>query len=489
MRAVSSLFYQLPVSEDIRPASFRLSVLVPVYNERHVVEASLRRVLALDNPLIDSLEVIVVDDCSTDGSWEILDRLACEDERITLLRHERNQGKGSAIRTAITRATGDITIIHDADLEYNPADIPALLMPFAKEGADAVFGSRYLSAPYRRALMYRHTLINRILTFLSNCFTDLALTDMETCYKAINTTLLKSIPLRSNDFRFEVEIVSKLAKRRARVFEVPVRYLPRTQEEGKKIRARDGLLALWAMIRFWLIDDMYKKDEYGSHILVELERSRRFNLWMGETLRPYVGNRVLEIGAGVGTLTNQFIPRDIYIASDTNAHYLHYLQSYSFGKPYLRVLKIDAANPDHFSGLEERFDTVLAVNVLEHETDEVEALRNLWSALEPGGRLIALVPQHPSLYGSLDKTLERHRRYTADRIEQSLSTAGFRVEKVFDFNRSSVPGWWFNGNLLRKKNFSRAQFKILDMAVPALKRIDRLWPWGGLSLIAIAVKD
>ena len=150
-------------------------------------------------------------------------------------------------------------------LEYNPADISALLVPFAQEGADAVFGSRYLSASYRRALMYRHTLINKILTVLSNWLTDLTMTDLETCYKAVNATLLKSIPLRSNDFRFEVEVVLKLAKRRARIFEAPIRYLPRTHGEGKKIRARDGLLALMAMLHFWLIDDLYKEDGHLSN--------------------------------------------------------------------------------------------------------------------------------------------------------------------------------------------------------------------------------
>src|SRR5215471_9681391 len=318
-------------------ASFRLSVLVPVYNERHVVEASLRRVLALQHELISSLELVVVDDCSNDGTWEILERIALEDDRILLLRHERNQGKGAAIRTAITRATGDISIVHDADLEYDPADIPALLLPFAEEGADAAFGSRYLSAPYRRALMHRHTMINKTLTFISNWFTDLNLTDLETCYKAVNTTLLKSIPIRSHDFRFEVEITSKLAKRRARVFEVPIRYLPRTHREGKKIRASDGLLALLSMIRFWLIDDLFKEDEYGSYLLVELERARRLNIWIADTLRPFLGDSVLEIGAGIGTLTSQFIPRERYVACDTNPHYLHYVRSYSTGKPYLQV--------------------------------------------------------------------------------------------------------------------------------------------------------
>jgi len=460
-----------------------------VYNERHVVEASLRRLMTLDHPLINSLEVIVIDDCSTDGTWGILQKLAAEDKRIILVRHDHNQGKGAAIRTAISLANGDICVVQDADLEYNPADIPALLVPFATEGADAVFGSRYLSAAYRRALMHRHTTLNRALTSISNWLTDLDLTDIETCYKAVKTTLLKSIPLRSNDFRFEVEITFKLAKRRAGIFEVPVRYLPRTPQEGKKIRARDGLLALRAMVYFWLIDDLYKEDEYGSHILVELEHARRFNLWMGDTLRPYIGDRILEIGAGLGTLTNQFIPRELYVASDINPHYIDYLRSYSLGKPYLHILNIDARNPNHFLSLRSQFDTALMINLLEHLPDEQIALRNLWSSLQPGGRAVILVPQQRALYGTIDGVLGHYKRYTASELEQSLLRSGFRVEKLFDFNRFSVPGWWLNGKVLRRNKFSRLQLKILNTAMPLLRRSDRIWPWSGLSVIGIGVKD
>lgn len=176
----------LPVKEhEPTGTSFSLSVLVPVYNERYLVETSLRRVLALKDEIIHCLEVIVVDDCSSDGSWEILQRIAAEDERVTLLRHERNMGKGAALRTALANATGDISIVHNADLECNPAEIPFRLRPFSEEAADAVFGSRYLSCHYRRALMFRHTWSNKALTFVANIFTDLNLSDIETCYKAI----------------------------------------------------------------------------------------------------------------------------------------------------------------------------------------------------------------------------------------------------------------------------------------------------------------
>ena len=471
------------------PTAYRLSVMVPVFNERHVVEASLRRVLALDDALISSLEVIVVDDQSTDGTWEILQRLAVQDSRIVLLRNESNIGKGAAIRKAIEHSTGDISIIHDADLEYDPSDIPSLLVPFAKEGADAVFGSRYLSAPYRRALMHRHTKINKTLTALSNWLTDLSLTDIETCYKAMKTDLLKSIPIRSNDFRFEVEITFKLAKRRVRVFEAPIRYLPRTREEGKKIRARDGVLAIASMIRHWLIDDLYAADEYGSPILSGLKHARRLNFWIGKTLQPFVGDRVLELGAGIGTLTNQFIPREVYVAADVNPHCLRYLESFSFGKPYLHVLNVDASNAEHFTDLKEKFDTVLAVNVLDRAANDNLVLRNIGDALAPGGRVLVFVSQGPQLYGELDRTLQRRERYTKQQIERALISAGFRIEKIFDFNRFSVPGWWLNSKLLRNDKISRVQLKLVDVAMPLLSRIDRVWPWNGLSLVAVGVKE
>lgn len=483
------LLTTIPASENLYQRRLALSVLVPVYNERHLVGPSIARVLAVESDLIDRLEVIVVDDHSTDGSGQVLQKLANADHRVRLIRHERNQGKGAAIRTALEHATGDVCLIHDADMEYNPNDIPALLRPFVEEGADAVFGSRYLAAAYRRALMHRHTLINRTITSMSNWFTDLNLTDVETCYKAVNTRLLKSIPLRSNDFRLEIELTAKLAKRRARIFEVPIRYLPRTHEEGKKIRARDGLLAVSAMLRFALIDDMYREDEYGSNILGELQQARRFNKWMGDTLRPYLGDRVLEIGAGIGNLTAQFIPRDVYVASDINPHYLDYMRSYAIGKPYLRALKVDATRPEDFEALAGQFDTALMINVLEHVPDEQIALRNLYSALAPGGRAIILVPQHPALYGSLDTALEHRERYTASGLRDSLTRAGFRVEKLFDFNRSSVSSWYLNGRVMKRTSFSRVQLKALEVLMPAIRRVDRVWPWGGLSVIGVGVKD
>jgi len=470
------------------PSSFRLTVLVPVYNERHVVEASVRRVLALSHPLIRELEVIVVDDCSTDGTSDVLRKFAASDARITLVRHETNKGKGGALRTGIARASGDVCIVHDADFEYNPADIPALLVPFAEEGADAVFGSRYLSAAYRRALMYRHTLMNKFLTALSNWFTDLHLTDMETCYKAIKTPMLKSIPIRSNDFRFEVELTFKLAKRSARIFEVPIRYLPRTFAEGKKIRPKDGFLALGAMLKWTLIDDLYERDEYGTQLVSELEKARRFVAWQGQTIRPFVGDRVLEIGAGVGSISNQLIPRDLYVVGEQNPNYLIYLRSYALGKPYLQVAELDPAAAETFSGFEGQFDTVILLDVLEAQNDPAATLRIAHSCLREGGRVIVQVPQGKSRFGPLDQERGRRRRFEAEELSQLLTQAGFRVESMTDFNRLSVPGWWLNNKVLHRNHFSRVQLKFFDTVLPLLRPMDKLWPWKGLSLIAVGAK-
>ncbi len=480
---------ELSIVQVDRPAALTLSILVPVYNERHLVAASLGRLLALKHPSILDFEVIVVDDCSRDGSFGVLEQVAEKDRRVRLFRHERNRGKGAAVRTALGHARMDVCVVHDADMEYNPADIPSLLRPFIEEGADAVFGSRYMSAPYRRSLMHRHTLINKGLTGISNWLTDLSLTDLETCYKAVNTELLKSIPLRSDDFRFEVELTFKLAKRRARVFEIPIRYSPRSYEEGKKIRAHDGLLAIGSMFKYSVVDDVYAEDEYGSHILASLQGARRFNKWMADSLRPHVGDRVLEIGAGIGNLTAQFIPRDLYYATDINPHYLHYLRSYAAGKPYLHVKKLDATSFEDVRDLGGRFDTVLMVNVLEHVPDPGAALANLRHLLEPGGRAVILVPQHPRLHNSLDVALDHRERYTRNALQSSLIGAGFRIETLLDFNRISVPSWYLNGNVLKRRHFSKIQLKSLELAMPVIRRMDWMLPWSGLSIIGVAIKE
>lgn len=234
-----------------------LSVLMPVYNESATLETILERVLKA--PVDLEIEVICVDDASSDDSVEILERISANDDRVRLLKHEKNQGKGRAIRTAIDAATGDIAIVQDADLEYDPNDYPRVLGPILDGHADAVYGSRFAYSEVRRVLYFWHSLGNKVLTTLSNMATDLNLTDMETCYKAARTDLLKSLRLTSDRFGIEPEITARLAKAGARIYEVPISYHGRTYEEGKHITWRDGVQALWLIVKFRFFDTQHLK--------------------------------------------------------------------------------------------------------------------------------------------------------------------------------------------------------------------------------------
>lgn len=222
-----------------------ISVVVPTYNEAETVEAALRRVRSV--PL--RLEIIVVDDASTDGTREILEKLATERLVDRVVHHEKNRGKGAAIRSGVAAATGDALVVQDADLEYDPADLPALIKPISEGRADAVYGSRFQGGP-RRVLYFWHYLGNRFLTLLSNMFTNLNLTDLETCYKLVRMDLIKRLPLSSDRFGFEVEVTARLAQARARIWELPISYSGRTYAEGKKITWRDGVAALFHILRY-----------------------------------------------------------------------------------------------------------------------------------------------------------------------------------------------------------------------------------------------
>jgi glycosyltransferase involved in cell wall biosynthesis len=464
-----------------------LSILVPVYNEEYYIEQILEEVLSASLPEGMDREVIVVDDASTDGTREMLREFAARHRQVQVFSHEKNQGKGAAIRTAVSKATGEVIVIQDADLEYNPQEYEKLLAPILRGEADAVYGSRFLASPYRRVLYFWHSLGNRFLTMLSNCFTDLNLTDMETCYKMVRASILKTMPLRSNRFGIEPELTAKLAKRGCRIYEVPISYRGRTYEEGKKITWRDGLKALFTILYFAVVDDMYD-EQYGYDILHSLSKTQRINRWLADTIDPWMGENVLEIGAGMGNLSLQLLPRRAYTVSDIAPLYLDYLQQLFSHNKRVSVRKIDVEDPKDFEGLDGRFDTVVCLNVVEHVEKDDVALRNIYSALRPGGRVCVLVPRGPWLFGSLDRGLGHCRRYTEAGLKEKMATAGFQVEQQFTFNRVTVPAWFVNGKIFRKKRFNKLQLKLFDSTVWMWRRIDRLFPWPGLSLIAIGHK-
>ena len=467
-----------------------LSVLVPVFNERYLVVESLKRLRILDSsPLLSRVEVIVVDDCSTDGTSDVLRQFLATTgtDRIRwhFVRHEKNEGKGGAIRTGLAHASCEITVVHDADLEYHPADLLKIVRVFIDEGADAVFGSRFVGSEHRRVLMYRHELGNRFLTFLCNLVTNLNLTDMETCYKAVRTGLLKSIPLVSRDFRIEPELTIKLAKRQARIFEVPIRYSGRTYLEGKKIGWRDGARALAAIGRFTLSDDIYREDEFGSRILARLSRAPRFNAWMADTIRGLCGERVLEIGGGVGNLTLQLIPRSTFVVSDVNPLYLQTLQNLIPDRPYLSVRYCDVTEMSTFPDDEGPFDTIICLNVIEHINDHRRALENIRSVLAPSGNVIVLVPHGPWNFGTLDDVLGHVRRYTPETLRSVAQESGLRVVDLRYFNRVGTIAWWLNGRILRRRSFGLVQIKILNLVVPLMRLAERFTWLPSLSLIGV----
>jgi glycosyltransferase involved in cell wall biosynthesis len=229
----------------VRQTDLRLSVIVPAYNEATTIETVVKRLREL--PL--RTEIIAVNDASSDDTGAVLDRLAAARVVDRVVHHPTNRGKGAALRSGIAAATGDVIVVQDADLEYDPADLPALLEPIRRGAADAVYGSRFQGGPHR-VLFFWHAVGNRVLTSLSNMFTNLNLTDMETCYKLVRADLMKRLPFSSNRFGFEVEVTARLAQARARIWELPISYAGRTYAEGKKITWRDGVAALWHIVHY-----------------------------------------------------------------------------------------------------------------------------------------------------------------------------------------------------------------------------------------------
>jgi len=462
----------------------KLSIVIPAYNEINTIGEILARVLEADLPK----EVIVVDDYSTDGTKEFLKEWEARREKewkdnVRILYQTQNRGKGAALRSGFKEATGDIIIIQDADLEYDPQEYPKLIEPLLDGRADVVYGSRFLGTP-RRVLMFRHTLGNKLLTFLSNLCTDLNLTDMETGYKVFKKEVLEHLHLKSNRFGFEPEVTAKIAKMNYRIYEVPIAYSGRDYWEGKKINWMDGLKAVFSILRYNFFDSETEDIVYQT--LQRMKKLHRYNQWIFSKFRPYVGRRVLEIGSGIGNITKFLLDRDLVIATDVEPKYLAFLKN-TFGKYKKFIIEhLDPSGAEMECYRSYHIDSVICFNVLEHIEQDEKALKNIFDLLEPRGQLLLLVPSHSWLYGSLDQHLGHHRRYGKKELRNKLEAIGFKVIYLKYFNRIGILGWFLNSKLFRRKRFPSFQLRIYNFLIPLFKVVERIRFPFGISLLAIA---
>jgi glycosyltransferase involved in cell wall biosynthesis len=460
---------------------------MPCYNERATIREIVSRVLAVELPNNIEKELVIVDDGSRDGTRDILAEMDGQNG-IRVLLQAQNQGKGAAVARGLRESTGDVLIIQDADLEYDPREYPLLLQPILEDRADVVYGSRFLGSPRgHRVLYFWHSIGNKVLTILSNAFTDLNLTDMETCYKMFVRDVADRLDLQSRDFGIEPEITCKIARMRARVYEVPISYNGRTYEEGKKIGLKDAFKAVWTLLRFWRWEA--PAGDIGAITLRRMATLAPYNRWLHERFEHFLGKRILEVGSGVGNQTHFFVnERERVIASDVEPHYLRELTSRFSSKQQVRIASFHfpLSETDRVDLNAERIDTIVCMNVLEHIDDHTSTLRDFAKVLQPDGHLVLLVPAMKSLYGTLDENLHHFRRYSQDELAQIVTGAGFTIETIRFLNRPAVPGWWLSSRILKRRVMPKSQLKAFKWVMPLLKLEEQSAPSFGLSLLVLA---
>ncbi len=461
-----------------------LSILIPAYNERATLVPCLERVLAVDTGV--EREVVVADDGSTDGSARVLKKFAESHPEVRLVLLEKNRGKGAALRAAIAEARGTVAVILDADLEYDPADIPAVIRPILEGRADAVYGSRFMAARERRVLYYRHALGNRLVTFVSNLLTDLNLTDVETGYKAFRIDLVRSLPIRSRGFTFEIEITAKLAALGARIYEVPVSYHGRTYLEGKKITWVDGIWALLAAVRFRLFPGL-GRERPGTRLRDGIRRLERFNRWLARKVIPLTGDRVIEYAHPSGAMTMFLTEKERVVCAEPDPVRAQFLRVRFGHRANVRVVEGALSDKKVCEELRgEGPDTILAVNSLAEAPDDGELLFRFAELLPAGARLVLVVPRGRWLTCPLDEALGYRRRYSKKDLFEMLDATGFEVEATRAFHRVGTIAWLLWGKLLRRRRVWGIVLGLYDRLTFLWRMLDYLLPVPGLSYIGTA---
>lgn len=478
------------------PPTGCLGVVIPCYNELATIKVVIDRVLA--SPLVR--EVVVVDDGSTDGTGDAARGVG--DPRVCVLRQPINLGKGAAIRRGFAEVRSPYVIVQDADLEYDPAEYPVVLGPLLDGAADVVYGSRFLGTGARRVLYFWHAVGNKVLTTASNMFTNLNLTDMETCYKAFRLEVVRGLRIEEDRFGVEPEITAKLARQGWRIYEVGISYRGRTYAEGKKIGWRDGLRAMQGIVRYspaWAaarerIDrapdrsdpplEFDDADGELAHVLENLQDADRYADWIYALSAPHLGERVLEIGAGHGEITQRLAVAHRVTATDLSPRCVELLAERFAGQPAVEVRRGDTQSLADGS----RYDSVMLVNVLEHIEDDVGALRDVSVLLEPGGRLVVFVPAFEGLYSDFDRRVGHRRRYRRSHLVTKMAAAGLDVVEARYVNTLGAAAWWVFARQLGQVPTQRWSVRLYDrVAVPALRHVEATRPPRfGQSLLCVA---
>ena len=381
---------------------------------------------------------------------------------------------------------GDVAVFQDADLEYDPDDYGRLLAPILGGRADVVFGSRFTGVE-RKVLYFWHTTANRLLTLVSNMLNDTNWTDMETCYKAFAAEQLRSIPLESDRFGIEPEIAAKVAKNHLRMFEVPISYNGRTYEEGKKITWKDGAAALWFIFKYRFSS---RYSDPGKVTLDAMERAPKFNHLMYESVKPWLGQRVVELGVGRGNLSRFIRRHEHVLLTDYRLDYLRELQQKWRHCADLQIAKLDMTLAGDYEQLRAFSpDSIVFLNVLEHIEDDQAVLANLHNVAPLSCRLVILVQPNPKLYSDFDRQLGHFRRYSAGELELKMQRAGWTVERQFFFNKFGVFAWYLANTLGRQKALTPFQLSVYNFLTPLFRILDRILPMKGLSTVVVARKD
>ncbi len=479
--------------EEAGPDSPCLSVVMPCYNELATVETAMKRVL--DLPFVGQL--IVVDDGSTDGTRGVLEQLS--DPRLEVVIRPSNRGKGAALRAGMPLATFAFIAFHDADLEYDPADLARLLRPLLHGQADVVYGSRFLTSEAHRVLFFWHSLGNKALTTLSNMVTNLNLTDMETGYKVFRRDVLNQICIEEDGFGVEPEITAKVAAMGCRIFEVGISYDGRTYEQGKKIGWRDGVRAVSCIGKYSARANAAKRraalrapaglheaDEELASTLHNLDSAVNYAEWLASLLQPHLRGRILEVGAGHGTFSEQLAELGPLTASEPSERAVAILRDRLAHRDDIDVMHGDLTTATR----DQRWDGIVMLNVLEHIDDDAAALRQVREGLEPGGRLAVLVPAFELLYSRFDAAIGHHRRYRLPELVGKVEAAGLQVQVARYVNSVGFFAWLLTARILRLTPTSSTLATTYDRAViPMLRSTEaRLKPPFGQSALVVAAR-